>query len=215
MNDYFKINEEAYDLLVPYYKIRRDQKSRYEEKPEALANFILRHVSKPLKLIKYLEVGPGSGEILKIFESKNCSTTAIDISKKMINLAKEIAPKTKYFKDNVLHAKFQVNYFDIIYAGALIHLFRSRDAIKIIDNFYSWIKPNGLLFINTTISLNSEEGFLTKEGVKNVMRYRKNWQEKELKETITSRKFKILDIIYTNEVDRNKIWIGILCKKQG
>ena len=54
--------------------------------------------------------------------------------------------------------------FDIIYAGALIHLFKESDAHNVLNKFQQWLKTTGVLFINTTISEVTEEGFYYKNN---------------------------------------------------
>jgi len=103
--------------------------------------------------------------------------------------------------------------FDIIYAGALIHLFKESDAHNVLNKFQQWLKTTGVLFINTTISEVTEEGFYYKNDYSlKVKRFRRKWKENDFK-YLVKKYFKIEKTLYTNEIDRQKIWVGYICKK--
>lgn len=128
LTDYIEINKKAYDRLWAEYKKRGVQNSVYEERPEVLGGSVLEHAKKTFSKISVLEIGPGSGEILEFFENNNCETFAIEFSKKIAALAKERSPRSSIIVDNVLNASFPTSKFEIVYAGALIHLFTFEDA---------------------------------------------------------------------------------------
>jgi len=112
-----------------------------------------------------------------------------------------------------LDAVFLTGEFDIIFAGAIIHLFPKNDAQKLLSYIYTWLKPDGTLFINTTINIESEEGYLTKHDYKGgIKRYRKKWTETEFEKFISGQ-FVILKTLYTDELNRNKKWLGYICRK--
>ena len=68
-----------------------------------------------------------------------------------------------------------------------------------------------MLFINTTANLKSEEGYLVKHDyVGGIKRYRKKWTESEFEEFISA-KFTIVKTLYTNEINRDKKWVGYIC----
>lgn len=214
MKNYLTKNQKAYDSLVPHYRERRNSKSQFEAKPKELSEAITSYSSKSYPELNFLELGPGNGEIVAYFEKKGSKTTAIEIAPKMIALAKEIAPKTKFIQGDILTTKLPQK-FDAIYAGAIIHLFPKCDALIVLKRIWEWLEINGILFINTTISNNSTEGFLKKEDSQiQIFRYRKKWQESEFIDALKECNFEIIDSVFTDETDRNKKWIGLICKKQ-
>ena len=213
-NDYIKINKQAYDSLWQDYKNRSIHKSSVEEKPDVLGGTILEFARKIFRRIKVLEVGPGSGEILNYFEKNNCQTLAVEISEKIANLAMDTSPNSKIINDDIMNVSFPESQFEIIYAGAVIHLFTLEDARIILRKFYKWLKPKGYMFINTTIHTSSSEGFLKKEdSKKSIIRYRRYWTEEELINELDNVDFSIKKRLFTDEKDRDKKWVAFIAQK--
>lgn len=213
LDNYIEINKKAYEALSNEYKYRGKVKSVYEETPSYLVENILNILPNETSF-NVLEVGPGSGEIVEEFEKKGNRTTAIEISSKISHLIKEKSPQTIIINSNILDVNFFDAQFDIIYAGAFIHLFNEYDAQKVLRKISSWLKCNGLLFVNTTISRNSEEGFYYKSDYKlKIKRFRRKWRESDF-QTFIENKFIIEKTLYTNELDRGKVWVGYICKKR-
>ena len=211
IKDYIAINRHAFDQLSVEYLKRDLIKSDFETPAEYLVDCILNYKNKNDELL-VLEVGPGSGKTLRYFESISCRTTAVDLSEKIIDVAKSNSPKTVFIHGNILDVAFYPCQFDVIFAGALIHLFPKNDAKKLVKQFSRWMKEDGVMFINTTINDKSEEGFFIKSDYGNsVKRFRRKWTEKEFNKFITEH-FSILKTIYTDEKDRNKMWVGYICK---
>lgn len=214
MEEYLKINKKAYNKLSIEYLSRTIDRSEFEEKPESLANSILKFfISNSPK--KALEIGPGSGEILECFEKNGCRTIAVDISPKIIEIAKKKSPNTIFINSNILEVNFHKNQFEIIYAGALIHLFPLVDARKLIKNIYCWLNYDGILFINTTINEDSTEGYFIKEDyMGKIKRFRRKWTENDFETLIIESNLEIIEKIYTEEFDRGKKWVALICKKK-
>jgi ribosomal protein S18 acetylase RimI-like enzyme/ubiquinone/menaquinone biosynthesis C-methylase UbiE len=210
--NYIEINRKAYDSLSHEYKIRGDIKSGYEETPTYLAGNILNLLPQNA-VFTVLEVGPGSGEIIEEFENKGHRTIAVELSSRIAYYAKEKSPKSIFINSNILDITFLNEQFDIIYAGALIHLFNEIDAHNVLNKFNQWLKRTGVMFINTTISEVTEEGFYYKNDYNSkVKRFRRKWRENDFK-CFIEKYFQIEKTLYTNEIDRQKVWVGFICKK--
>jgi ubiquinone/menaquinone biosynthesis C-methylase UbiE len=193
-SDYIKINRNAYEELIDHYRNRRNFKSKYEETSYNLANFLLRNYPEKLSDARFLEVGPGSGEILSFVEKKVGKSVAVEISQQIISLCKEIVKKTKFIHGNVLDIELPDKGFDLIYLGAIIHLFPKNDAKVLISKLKRSLSDHGLIFINTTISDNSSEGFFKKEdSSKLITRFRKFWTEQELLDFVNDGGFRIIE----------------------
>ena len=163
-----------------------------------------------------LEIGPGTGRILKLLEEKlNCRTCAVELSEEMIKYAKIKSPNTLFIEDNILNVNFSENTFDAIFMGALIHNFPKEDAKQLLLLAYKRIKEEGKILIYTTIHDKSEEGYYEKEDYSgNIIRFRKKFTEEELKELVEEYNFEIVYKMYTEEPDRNKKWLTYIIKKQ-
>jgi len=217
--DYIKINRIAYDSLFGEYEkraIRRATcKSNYEESAESLGGKVLCHARLNFPEISVLEIGPGSGEMLLYFETNGCQTTAIELSTKMAKIAHARSPNTKFIIGNALEVGLNRDEFEIIYAGAIIHLFPFNDALRLLSKIYNSLRPKGFLFINTTLHDIPEEGYQFKSDYGIIVkRFRKRWTEDEFMHALESCNFKIIERLFTDEKDRGKKWIAFICTKR-
>jgi ubiquinone/menaquinone biosynthesis C-methylase UbiE len=209
MKEYIRINHESYDALCSEYddraKVRATKGSQFEESAESLDCLILSQAKKFFPKITVLEIGPGSGEMLAFFEKNNCRTVAVDLSPKMAKIARRRSPNTDLVLGNILDVEFLKNKFEIVYAGAVIHLFPLNDALDLLLKIHHWLKPKGFIFINTTIHPVTEEGHeIKRDSIIQIRRFRRKWTENELFAALQNSGFEILDRIFTNEQDRGK-----------
>lgn len=211
-SDYIENNRIAYDTLSQEYANRSKNRSEYEESPDFLVDNILKFIPSSNRYA-VLEIGPGSGDIINTFDKKGHLTVAVELSREISLLAKKNSPSSIIINSNILDVTFIDNQFDIIYVGAVIHLFPERDAIELLNRLYCWLKQDGVLFINTTISDKTEEGYFIKSDYKDqIKRFRRKWVEKDFKQFVCM-KFSVIKTLYTNELDRDKVWVGYICKK--
>lgn len=213
--EYIKVNREAYNKFAPQHKNRHDNISKYdltdEDWVELLSTKLLTSNSK-----NALEIGPGTGRILRIFEEElNVRTTAVELASEMVEIAKEKSPNTLFIVDDILNVNFMNKQFDAIFMGALIHNFPLDDAELLLKKCYSWLRDDGKVLIYTTIHEKSEEGYFEKEDYTGkIVRFRKKFTESELKELVASVGFNVEYTMYTEEPDRNKKWIVYICNKE-
>jgi ubiquinone/menaquinone biosynthesis C-methylase UbiE len=140
----FKTIEESYDKMGETYHSFRNNEKFYSE------------------LEKFTELLPNSGHILdagsgvglpvsQYLVKKGFNVTGIDISNKMVELAKQNVPEATFFQKNIITLDFPDNSFDgIICVYTLWHIPRINHSL-IISNFHRMLKNNGILVINTGI----------------------------------------------------------------
>ena len=218
MKDYVRVNHDAYDALCSEYddraKMRAIRKSKFEEGAESLGGPVLTRAKKYFSKITALEIRPGSGEMLAYFENNNCRTIAVDLSPNMVKIARNRSQGTDFILGNIMDVEFIGNKFEIIYAGAVIHLFPLGEALDLLFKIHHWLKPNGFIFINTTIHAVSNEGYeIKKDSTMQILRFRRKWTENELLAALKNCGFEILDRIFTDEKDRGKQWIAYIAQK--
>lgn len=213
--DYIKVNKEAYNKFAIQHNDRHTNISKYDLTDEEWVKILSSEFVDTSKVNNVLEIGPGTGRMLRIFEVLlGCRTVAVELAKEMIKYAKEKSPNTVFINDNILEVRFNDDSFDGIFMGALIHNFPKEDAIELLRLVYKWIKPSGKILVYTTIHNKSEEGYYEKEDYKeNIVRFRKKFTEEELREMIESVGFKISYKMYTEELDRNKKWLTFIFNK--
>ena len=211
MENYLAINKQAYDLTAKEYAKRR---KIYTTSDAKIAQPFIDNLKLYFKQVKILELGPGSGLNLSFFQEEGFNTTALDISGKMIQIASEKSPNTKYIHSDFLSFEFNRLRYEGIFAKAFIHLFPKEDAIKVLNKMHSLLVPRGLAFIATTTHTKSSEGITTKiDYMPPVKRFRRKWNESELIERIQKEGFSIVSKDYHLENERGKRWINLVVQK--
>lgn len=212
--EYIGINREIYDSLALEYAYRRDHVGEFSESAEYLGNSLLKHVQDPSKAT-VLEVGSGPGQILSFFENSGCRTVGVELSSEMCKLASQESPKSLIVNENIEDIEFYDEQFDLIYMGAIIHLFPVQDEETIMKKVWRWLKPDGHIFVNTTCHDVSREGYYYKEDY-NIQkkRFRRYWREDDFEEFIRKTGFDIIERLYTDEKDKNKKWVAFIARKE-
>jgi SAM-dependent methyltransferase len=211
MKDYIVANRAAYDALAEEYLERA---GRSTEPVEVLAGKPLDYARRRFANIRALEIGPGSGEICAHFEGQKCTTTAIDVSAKILKNVTTLSPRTKTICADILDFDLGQACYELIYCGALIHLFTLEDAHTVMSRIYQALPKGGILFMNTTIHPESEEGYYEKmDYQQKLRRYRHRYTEPEFRSLLLETGLQIVDRITTDEHDRDKYWLALICKK--
>ncbi len=117
-------------------------------------------VNRTFELFKNHEIknilipGFGYGRNAKYFIDNGFNVTGIEISETAIDLAnKHFNEIVKIYQGSVSAMPFDKEIYDGIYCYSLIHLLNHTDRIKLIENCYNQLKPNGYM-VFVTISKN-------------------------------------------------------------
>ncbi len=110
-----------------------------------------------------LDLGCGSGRIIRILKDFEMDCIFTDISEKQLNYArKEERGKiksTEFIVQDVLDSSFSEDKFDIIFCVATFHHLKTRkDRIKFLKDVYFWLKPGGY-FLMTNWNLMQKRYF--------------------------------------------------------
>ncbi len=151
------------------------------------------------ELEKFTELLPSSGEILdagcgvgtpvsQFLVKKGFKVTGVDISKKMIDLARENVPEATFYHRNILELDLPNESFDgIICVYTLWHIPRANHS-HIIENFHRMLKDNGILVLNT--------GILESEGMSEFFGEPMLWSTNDPKNTLAFVKERGFNIIF-------------------
>jgi SAM-dependent methyltransferase len=109
---------------------------------------------KKYGLNKILIPGFGYGRNAKIFTDNGFKVTGIEISESAIDIAKKhFGDSLKVYHGSVSSMPFDKELYDGIFSYSLIHLLNEEDRIKLIEDCYNQLKPNGYM-VFVTISKN-------------------------------------------------------------
>lgn len=98
---------------------------------------------------KLLDVGCGTGHLLKAAEQSGLETYGIDISDEAVKVARSVSPNSKIILGKGEDLKFSDNYFDYVtYIGSLEHFLNIKKGIEEMirvaknDAFFCIVVPN-------------------------------------------------------------------------
>lgn len=204
--DYIQVNKKAYDILAAEYKEKYKDNTGANKFYNLLEEFILKR--KKNSKVKMLEIGPGTGKLLEIFENQNIRTTAVELSQNMASLASLTSPNSVIINDNILNVNFLNNQFDFILAMAVIHNFPERDLIELLKKIKLWLKEDGYFILDTTNNKITESGYFEKEDYDTrVERYRRKWKKEDLNEFLVKHGFIIDELATYRDSTSKKEWL--------
>lgn len=159
-----------------------------------------------------LDIGCAVGLAVQCFNENGFIASGIELSDEMVVYARRRNPKSDIVEGDFLEHKFEET-FNGIYMSAFIHLFPKDKTEELFGKIRSTLKSNGYIFLSTTKSDVSKEGWEEKYDYnKKVSRFRKHWTEDELQKTIEDHKFRIINKrIFTDPFD--KTWMGFIARK--
>ncbi len=162
--------------------------------------------------------GFGYGRNAKVFYDEGLKVSGIEISKTAIERARKyFGNEVTIHHGSVTDMPFDKASFEAIYCYSLIHLLDKAERLKLIEDCYSKLKPNGLM-VFVALSINDNRFGVGSEVEKNTF-FSPNglnlyfYDEAAIKEEFG--KYNILEAKEINEPEENpkeKHWM-IVCKK--
>lgn len=138
-----------------------------------------------------LDLGCGNGRALKYFVDKGFQGIGVDVSDKMLDLAKKHVPKGKYLKKDFTKLDLKSNSIDaVISFFALNHI--PKDQFKIVINLCKQFLRNGGYLLLGMVKGN-EEGYFKGFYGKKMTLYGAAYLEKEIVDILGSMGFEILN----------------------
>lgn len=133
-----KKTKQDYNLIAEHFA-----SGRYSIAPEKdlFSNYITRGDV-------VLDLGCGDGRLFQIFRDKNIDYTGIDISEKLIEIAKRKNPNTKFIVGDALKLPFPDNSFTKVFNIAVLHHIPSKKLrLQLLSEAKRVLKPDGLLIL--------------------------------------------------------------------
>lgn len=97
---------------------------------------------------RILDVGCGNGRLLELLRDKKIRYTGVDLSERLVEIAKKRYPQDNFLVADNLNLPFLDNNFDKVFSVAVLHTIPSQYLRKkAISELKRVLKPEGLLFI--------------------------------------------------------------------
>jgi len=204
--DLTSTHRETYDSLAEEYEARVPAlRTVYEE----TVSYFAPHLKKGGRV---LDVGCGVGLAIEVLTKRGFVAMGIELSSKMAEFAKRRNPEAEIIIGDFLTEDF-AEPFDGIIALALVHLFPKDEAMQILRKMHDLLAPGGTLYIGTTESVESTEGWEVKEDYSGKhRRFRKHWTEEEFRRALEEAGFEVLELHRITDPFGKK-WMDFVAQK--
>lgn len=137
-------------------------KDKYKETIEVYKKLGLGYIQSVAKVIPYgfkefveilsresrvLDVGCAGGRDSKRLVQKGFEVIGIDLVDEFLEEARKYVPEARFINMDLLKLEFPENYFDAIYACAVLLHVKKKDIPRALEGFYNILKPSGKLYI--------------------------------------------------------------------
>ena len=162
---------------------------------------------------KVLDIGCGVGNLTKYIMDKGFNVEGIDLSKEMLNIAKQKYSDIKFYEMNMKEITLRKKYDGIMLAYSLFHLTK-KEVIEVLPKYYELLNSNGKILL--ILQYGQGERIIDeplKEGLKIFINY---YSQDEIIEILRNNSFKIL---YTDlkksesEFELGNDKLVIICQK--
>lgn len=158
-----------------------------------------------------LDVGCAVGNITQTLADSGYTAEGIDISPKMIEIAKMRAPKLHFSVADVMQHKPELPY-DLIVAFAFIHLFPSKEVPVVLAKLHNLLTEDGILYTGTTITDVFSEGYEEKSDYRGApKRFRARWTREALDDEFEKAGFEIINV-YKHADAVGKTWMDYVLR---
>jgi len=148
----FRRTKNDYNLIAEEFS--RTRNNPWEEIKFLFDNYLIKDE-------KVLDLGCGNGRFYEFFKNKDIDYIGVDDSEKLIEIAKQKFPDGIFQTANALSLPFQDNYFDKIYAVAILHHIPSKEfRLQFLKEAKRVLKQKGLLILTVWKFHNRKEIFL-------------------------------------------------------
>lgn len=207
-NDHVGRTIAVYDAMAEKYARKLNDYAPLPER-ERFISLLSRHAN-------ILDVGCGPGRDADYFATKGFRVTGVDLSEKLLEVARARVPQATFCKQDFRRLRFSKQSFDGIWACAsLLHLQRN-EVLPVLKKIFQLLKSGGTLFV--MVKEGEGEGDVAEELSSHLMRHFTYFQQEGLKDLIQEAGFEIVEQYSCNEKDRRPDhrdlwWIASFSKK--
>lgn len=116
---------------------------------EPYANHVIEFAKLIVTGAKVLDIGCGPGNVAKqLFTAKPMQITGVDLSEKMVKLARSNVPAADFYTQDIRSLDFSRDHFNaIVMSFCIVHL-SDTEAYKLLTNAINWLYPGGILYLS-------------------------------------------------------------------
>ncbi len=209
MDDYIQKTIAVYDAAANAYALQASTRCPSMQR-KLFASLIKKGGS-------ILDAGCGSGRDSVYFVEQGFQVTGIDLSNKLLAIAKKSAPKATFVLGDLRHMPFQEKQFDAIWACASILHIQHSEMEKVFQGFFSVLQHGGILYVH--VKKGEGESYLEEPSIPEKKRFFSFFTGKQLEEYCKKAGFsdvEIIDLGYTTayaDGKHSKEWIDCFAKK--
>ena len=140
-----KYNDDVFDAFyLEIYSVLHDVEKRNDKE----LTHILKATNPSTELSTILDIGCGTGNIVKTLKNEGYHVYGVDKSKFMVNHAKKMDQDLEVLHDDVMKPMcFEKNTFTHILC-TYFTIYNFEDKVTFFSNCYHWMKPKGFLVVH-------------------------------------------------------------------
>ncbi|MFC1647016.1 class I SAM-dependent methyltransferase [Patescibacteria group bacterium] len=199
----------VYDRIAEEYAVSMNAYA-----PEVERKKFLKHLNEG-KVV--LDAGCAAGRDSIYFAQHGKNIIGIDLSKKLLEIARKSAPNIEFINKDIRKLDFCQNTFDGIWACAVLLHLKREEAQEVVKKFYEIQKPGGILFIMVKLGIGETD--IAEKLSSDTTRHFTLFEKEEIERFIKSAGYIILESYVWNSKDRYKPerdveWISVFARKK-
>jgi ubiquinone/menaquinone biosynthesis C-methylase UbiE len=139
-----------------------------------------------------LDLGCGSGRDAKVFSEKGYKVIGIDLSEKLLEIAKKEAPRARFQYMDMRRLEFSNETFSGIWSVASVLHLPKLDVLQCLSECNRVLKSNGAIYIGVKLGIGEEFKPDTRYA-EDAFKFYSYFQEGEMENLLQRAKFEILD----------------------
>lgn len=173
-----------------------------------------RHFLESLPGKRILDLGCGPGRDALIFARQGFQVTGVDLSPKMIEMAKSKVAAQFHVMD-IENLDFPPCHFDGIWASAsLLHVPKGK-ILTVFKNLYSLLVDRGIFYFS--VKKGSGEKLLSDPRYGDVQKFWSFFEKEEIEEFVQQAGFNLISSVVAERKSTYQghlLWLNVICKKE-
>ena len=175
-------------------------------------NDLIKFTKSVGKGAKVLDLGCASGYQSKLLKSQGLDVVGLDLSPKMIAIAKKRVPSAEFVVSDMIKMEFAMGSFDGVYVRASLLHIPKRLVAKVLRSIHKILKSNGIFYLAVKEGKGEGEVEDERHGRK-VKRFFSFFQKQEIIDFLENAGFRIEDLTFYQRENGMTTWIKIFLKK--